>query len=85
MRGVLRDNVRHEGVPFVLPLRRRRRRPPRVVLLVDVSYSVARCAGFFLSIANPRAERPNRLIALVYLGGAALAVGVVTLGIGLLT
>jgi hypothetical protein len=42
-------------------------------------------AGFFLSIASPRAERPNRLIGLVYLGGAALAVGVVTLGIGLLS
>jgi hypothetical protein len=41
-------------------------------------------AGFFLSVASPRAERPNRLIALVYAGAAALAVGVVTLGIGLL-
>jgi hypothetical protein len=41
-------------------------------------------AGFFLSVANPRAERPNRLIALVYAGAAALAVGVVTLGVGLL-
>jgi hypothetical protein len=40
--------------------------------------------GFFLSVANPRAERPNRLIALVYLGAAALAVGVVVLGAGLL-
>lgn len=40
--------------------------------------------GFFLSVANPRSERPNRLIALVYVGGAALAVGVVTLGIALL-
>jgi hypothetical protein len=40
--------------------------------------------GFFLSVANPRAERPNRLIALVYAGAAALAVGVVTLGISLL-
>ena len=40
--------------------------------------------GFFLSVASPRAERPNRLIALVPLGGIALAVGAVTLGIGLL-
>jgi len=41
--------------------------------------------GFFLSVAPPRAERPNGLIALVYLGGLSLAIGAVTLGIGLLT
>lgn len=40
--------------------------------------------GFFLSVARPSATRPNRLIWLVYLGAAALAVGTVTLGIGLL-
>ena len=40
--------------------------------------------GFFLSVASPRAERPNALIALVPIGGIALAVGAVTLGIGLL-
>jgi hypothetical protein len=40
--------------------------------------------GFFLSIAPPSAERPNRLLLLVYLGGLLLALGVVTLGIGLL-
>lgn len=39
--------------------------------------------GFFLSVASPKAERPNALIALVYIGAAALAVGTVTLGIGL--
>jgi hypothetical protein len=41
-------------------------------------------AGFFLSVANPRAERPNRLIALVYAGAAALALGVAILGVALL-
>ena len=41
--------------------------------------------GFFLSVASPRAERPNTLIALVPIGGIALAVGAVTLGIGLLS
>lgn len=40
--------------------------------------------GFFLSVVSPRAERPNRWIVLVYLGGIALAVATVTLGIGLL-
>jgi hypothetical protein len=41
--------------------------------------------GFFLSVISPRAERPNGMIALVYLGGLSLAIGAVTLGIGLLT
>ncbi|HWB71034.1 MAG TPA: hypothetical protein VG452_02370 [Egibacteraceae bacterium] len=41
-------------------------------------------AGFFLSVVSPRAERPNRMLVLVYLGAVALAVGVVTLGAGLL-
>jgi hypothetical protein len=40
--------------------------------------------GFFLSVAPPRAQRPNALIALVYLGAVVLAAGVITLGIGLL-
>jgi len=41
-------------------------------------------AGFFFSTLSPRAERPNRMIALVYLGAILLAVGAVTLGVGLL-
>jgi hypothetical protein len=40
--------------------------------------------GFFLSIASPRAQRPNALIGLVYLGAIVLAAGVLTLGISLL-
>ena len=50
LRGALRENVRHGGVPFVLPLRTRRPRRCRVLILVDVSWSVARAAGFFLAI-----------------------------------
>jgi hypothetical protein len=41
-------------------------------------------AGFFLSSAGREANEPNRLIYLVYAGGAALAAGVLALGIGLL-
>jgi Integrase core domain len=41
--------------------------------------------GFFLSVASPRAEKPNRLIYLVPLGGLALSVGAVTLGVGILS
>lgn len=40
--------------------------------------------GFFMSVVMPRAERPNKMIYLVYVGGLALAIATVTLGIGLL-
>jgi hypothetical protein len=39
--------------------------------------------GFFLSVLSPKAERPNGLINLIYLAALLLAVGLVTLGIGL--
>ena len=41
-------------------------------------------AGFFLSVIPPRAERPSRMITLVYLGAVLLAAGAVTLGVSLL-
>jgi hypothetical protein len=41
-------------------------------------------AGFFFSVLSPNAERPNRFITLVYLGGLLLALGAVTLGVSLL-
>ncbi len=40
--------------------------------------------AFFLSIAGPSAQRPNRLVNLAYLGAASLAAGTLALGIGLL-
>ncbi|WP_026922669.1 hypothetical protein [Glycomyces arizonensis] len=42
-------------------------------------------AGFFLSSIGKDVTRPNGLIALLWLGAALLAAGVVTLGVGLLT
>jgi hypothetical protein len=42
-------------------------------------------SGYFLSSAARGATEPNRLIALVYLGALSLALGVVALGIGLLS
>ena len=42
-------------------------------------------AGFFLSSAGRNATAPNRLIVLVYAGAASLALGVASLGLGLLT
>jgi hypothetical protein len=41
--------------------------------------------GFFLSIVAPRAQRPNGVLALVFLGALSLAFATVTLGLGLLT
>lgn len=41
-------------------------------------------AAYFLSIARPDAERPNRLVNLAYLGGASLVIGMLVLGVGLL-
>lgn len=45
---------------------------------------IAMPLGFGLSVAAPRATQPNGFIVLVYVGAAALAIGAVTLGIGLL-
>ena len=41
-------------------------------------------AAYFLSVVKPDVERPNRLINLAYVGAVSLAIGTVTLGIGLL-
>ncbi len=41
--------------------------------------------GFFLSAAGREVTRPNGFIVVLYLGAASLAVGVVSLGLGLLT
>ncbi|MGW1676283.1 hypothetical protein [Saccharopolyspora sp. NPDC002376] len=46
--------------------------------------AVLMSAGFFLSSLGRDVHRPNRLIALVWLGALSLAGGVVTLGVGLL-
>lgn len=42
-------------------------------------------AGFFFSSIGRGRERPNALIALVFVGALVLAVGLVSLGVGLLT
>ena len=42
-------------------------------------------AGYFFSSTGRVVTEPNRLIALIYVGAVSLALGVVALGIGLLT
>jgi uncharacterized protein with von Willebrand factor type A (vWA) domain len=66
-RRLFRENLAHGGIPFVLPFRRPRSRRARVVLLVDVSYSVARSAGLFLRMAAEflRIGRSARVVAFV--------------------
>lgn len=49
---------------------------PVAAILLPVAY--------FLSILDPQATEPNGLIYLAYAGAAILAVGLVTLGVGLL-
>ena len=41
-------------------------------------------AGFFLSVLQPNAIQASKAVSLIYAGALVLAVGVVTLGIGLL-
>jgi hypothetical protein len=41
-------------------------------------------AGFFLSVTSRGATEPNRLVLLVPVGAVVLAIGLVTLGIGLI-
>ncbi|MEW5978900.1 MAG: hypothetical protein AB1898_24160 [Acidobacteriota bacterium] len=40
-------------------------------------------AAFFFSVLSPEATRPNGLINLAYVGAAELALGLLTLGVGL--
>lgn len=67
LRRAFRDNLRHDGVPFVLPRRRRPRKRSRVVLLIDVSWSTARAAGLFLAVADEflRRARDRRVLFFV--------------------
>jgi len=60
VKKMIRESLAHGGVPFTLPMRERRPRSPRVVLLVDVSHSVARAAGLFILICAGFTERLRR-------------------------
>ena len=67
VRSVFRENLSRGGVPFVLPMRRPRLRKPRVVLLVDVSWSAARATAYFLWMAAAflRLGRRTRVLLFV--------------------
>lgn len=90
--NLFRAGHAHAGVWIVLALVGmayvdQARLPGRMEVLVRATLLAAPvlvALGFFLSVVSPQTERPNGLIGLVYLGGLSLAVGVVTLGVGLL-
>ncbi len=67
MRQALRDNLKHGGVPFVIPYRAPKRKTTRVVLLVDVSFSVARASGLFLLMAAEFVELGRRARVLAFI------------------
>lgn len=46
--------------------------------------AVLMSAGFFLSVIGKDPRAPNRLIILLWLGGAALVIGVLAAGVGLI-
>lgn len=60
VKKMVRESLRQGGVPFTLPMKMRRPRRPRLVVLVDVSWSVARAAGLFLLICDALVERLGR-------------------------
>ena len=55
--------------------------------VVRVAFPVAAvlmALGFFLSVPSPEAREPNALINLTFVAGLLLAVGLLTLGVGLI-
>jgi hypothetical protein len=90
--GMFRAGHAHAGVWIVLALVAllyvdRAGLPDGLAWVVRIAFAAAPILmplGFFLSVTSPTAQKPNGAIALVYAGGAVLAIGALTLGIGLL-
>jgi uncharacterized membrane protein len=91
-KALFRAGHAHAGVLVILALVAllyvdHARLPEALRTLVRTSLALAPIlvsAGFFFSVASRRAERPNRFLGLVYVGALLLAMGTVTLGVGLL-
>ena len=61
--------------------------PPPLLWFVRIGVPLSAIlisAGFFFSVLPPTAAQANGAVALIYVGALILAVGVLTLGIGLL-
>jgi uncharacterized protein with von Willebrand factor type A (vWA) domain len=77
LRRVLRENLGRGGVPFVIPYRAPKRKTTRVVLLVDVSFSVARASGLFLLMAAEFLALGRRTRVLAFVDRPVEATGAV--------
>jgi len=66
LRRALRDNLASGGVPFIIPYRAPKRKTTKVVLVVDVSFSVARASGLFLLMAGEFLELGRRARVLAF-------------------
>ncbi len=56
----------------------------RLSSFLVTSSAVLLPAAYFFSVLSPDATEPNSIIYLAYLGAAALATGLIILGVGLL-
>jgi hypothetical protein len=91
-RAMFRAGHAHAGVIILLSLTAQfladhAALPPSLVWLVRGGIPLSALlisGGFFFSASQAKATRPNRWIALLYLGAAILAFSLIILGIGLL-
>lgn len=67
LKRAIRENLATGGVPFRIPVRRAKRKRARVVLIVDVSWSVTRAAGLFLMMALELLRRDRRVRAFLFI------------------
>jgi|SRR5215469_17279182 len=61
--------------------------PASLVWLIRIAIPLSAIlisAGFFVSVPSPDATQPNGFVALIYVGAVILALGILSLGIGLL-
>jgi hypothetical protein len=54
-----------------------------VLLILIPAAAILLPLAFFLSVLSPEATEPNAMIYLAYVGAVSLAVGLLTLGVGL--
>ena len=66
MKGTIREALRTGGVPFRLPAQARRPKLPRIILVVDVSWSVARASGLFLLLCQAFVTLGRRVRVFVF-------------------
>ncbi len=66
LKATMRKNMRHGGVPFELIFRHRKKERPKLVILCDISSSVANVSRFFLQFAYSLQEVFTRIRSYVF-------------------